>query len=95
MRISKEQFNKLPEKYKQYFVEEKNIHCTVKPLSLMRYLIKLLAPPGDPLLLDPFAGSGSTLVAAKRLGFKCIGIEKEAEYVEIAQARISHKVYKD
>lgn len=66
-----------------------NNHLTVKPLSLMKYIITLLAPPGDPLLLDPFAGSGSTLVAAKELGIRFIGIEKEKEYCEIANARIS------
>ena len=65
-----------------------NFHPTVKPLALMCYIIKLLAPPGDPVLLDPFAGSGSTLAAAKQLGIRAIGIEKEAEYCEIARRRI-------
>ncbi len=65
-------------------------HPTVKPIALMQYIIKLLAPPGDPVLLDPFAGSGSTLVAAKKLGIRCIGIEKEKEYCDIAEARIYH-----
>lgn len=67
-----------------------NNHPTVKPLSLMRYIIKLLAPPGDPLLLDPFAGSGSTLCAAAQLGIRSIGIEKEQEYCEIASKRIEY-----
>ena len=67
---------------------KENIHPTVKPLSLMRYLIKLLAPPGNPTLLDPFAGSGSTLVASAELGINAIGIEKETEYCEIANKRI-------
>ncbi len=66
-----------------------NIHPTVKPLSLMKYLIKLLAPPGDPVLLDPFCGSGSTLVAAKELGIRAIGIEKQKGYCEIAQNRLN------
>jgi DNA modification methylase len=65
-----------------------NNHPTVKPIALMKYLLTLLAPPGNPLCLDPFSGSGSTLVAAKELGIRCIGIEKEAEYVEISKARI-------
>ncbi len=65
-----------------------NSHPTVKPIALMKYIIKLLAPPGNPILLDPFCGSGSTLVAAKELGISCIGIEKEQEYVEIAKARL-------
>ena len=46
----------------------------VKPLALMRWLLTLVAPPGS-IILDPFAGSGSTLVAAKQLGIKCIRIE--------------------
>jgi site-specific DNA-methyltransferase (adenine-specific) len=65
-----------------------NSHPTVKPIALMKYLLKLLAPPGYPLCLDPFAGSGSTLVAACELNIRCIGIEKEKEYYEIAEARI-------
>jgi site-specific DNA-methyltransferase (adenine-specific) len=66
----------------------KNNHPTVKPLKLMEYLIKLVMPPKDGVLLDPFAGSGSTILAAKRLGFNAIGIEKQKEYAEIAKARI-------
>ena len=66
-----------------------NHHPTVKPISLMKYIIKLLAPPGNPICLDPFAGSGSTLVAARELGIDCIGIEKEEQYAEIAKARIA------
>lgn len=67
---------------------EGNSHPTVKPIALMKYIIKLLAPPGDPILLDPFAGSGSTLIAAKELGVRFIGIEKEKEYCEIAERRL-------
>jgi len=67
-----------------------NPHPTVKPLSLMRYIIKLLAPPGNPTLLDPFAGSGSTLIAAKQLGINSIGIELNEEYCEIARKRLDH-----
>ena len=54
----------------------------------MRYLITLITPPKG-IVLDPFAGSGSTLVAAKQLGFNYIGIEKEEDYIEIANARIN------
>lgn len=67
---------------------EYNKHPTVKPLKLMEYLIKLVMPPKDGILLDPFAGSGATILAAKRLGFSAIGIEKQKEYREIAQARL-------
>lgn len=66
-----------------------NKHPTVKPFKLMEYLIKLIAPPQDALILDPFAGSGTTLLAAQNLGIKAIGIEKENEYVEIAKARLA------
>jgi DNA modification methylase len=71
---------------------EGNNHPTVKPLKLMQYLIKLVMPPKDGVLLDPFAGSGSTILAAHRLGVKAIGIEKSAEYCEIARARLAAKV---
>lgn len=71
-------------------LNERCNHPTVKPLSLMRYLITLLAPPGNPILLDPFAGSGSTICAAKQLGIRAIGIEKEEEYCEIARRRAEH-----
>ena len=64
-----------------------NHHPTVKPTALMRYLCRLVTPPGG-TVLDPFMGSGSTGKAAKLEGFNFIGIEREAEYVTIAQARI-------
>lgn len=64
-----------------------NHHPTVKPIKLMEYLIKLVTPPGG-TVLDPFMGSGSTGIAAKRLGFEFIGIEMNEEYVEIAERRI-------
>jgi DNA modification methylase len=68
---------------------QKNNHPTVKPLKLMEYLIKLIMPPKDGILLDPFAGSGTTILAARRLGYTAIGIEKEQQYCEIARARIA------
>lgn len=66
---------------------EENTHPTVKSTKLMEYLIKLITPPHG-TILDPFMGSGSTGVAAKRLGFDFVGIEKEKEYFEIAERRI-------
>lgn len=66
-----------------------NIHPTVKPTDLMRYLCRLVTPPGG-IVLDPFTGSGSTGKAAILEGFQFIGIEREAEYIEIARARIEH-----
>jgi site-specific DNA-methyltransferase (adenine-specific) len=66
----------------------RNHHPTVKPTDLMRYLCRLVTPPGG-VVLDPFMGSGSTGKAAMLEGFRFIGIEREAEYVEIAKARIA------
>jgi site-specific DNA-methyltransferase (adenine-specific) len=66
-----------------------NHHPTVKPISLMRWLVRLVTPPGG-IVLDPFAGSGTTGCAAALEGFQFIGIEREAEYVEIAERRIAH-----
>lgn len=68
--------------------EARNHHPTVKPLKLMKYLIKLVMPPKDGILLDPFAGSGSTIVAAKHLGYDAVGIELQEEYCEIARKRV-------
>jgi site-specific DNA-methyltransferase (adenine-specific) len=65
-----------------------NHHPTVKPIELMRYLCRLVTPPGG-IVLDPFAGSGSTGKACAVEGFRFIGIEREAEYCEIARARIA------
>ena len=65
---------------------EKNTHPTVKPLRLMEYLIRLVTPPNG-TVLDPFMGSGSTGVACKQLGFEFVGIEREAEYFDIAKKR--------
>jgi site-specific DNA-methyltransferase (adenine-specific) len=64
-----------------------NTHPTVKPLKLMEYLCKLTATPTGGVVLDPFCGSGSTLVAAQNVGRDFIGIELNSEYVEIARAR--------
>lgn len=66
-----------------------NHHPTVKPITLMRWLCRLVTPP-DGLILDPFNGSGSTGCAAVLEGFRYIGCELEAEYVEIARRRIAY-----
>ncbi len=63
-------------------------HPCPKPEPLMRELVALFTDPGD-TILDPFAGSGTTLVAAKRLGRKAIGIEREERYCEVAARRLS------
>lgn len=64
-----------------------NAHPTVKPLALMRYLVRLVTPPGG-VVLDPFAGSGTTILAAVLEGFSAVGIEREAEYCEIIRQRM-------
>ncbi|STB73759.1 prophage DNA methylase [Citrobacter koseri] len=67
---------------------QQNHHPTVKPTDLMRYLCRLVTPPGG-TVLDPFMGSGSTGKAAVLEGFRFIGIEREPEYIEIARQRIA------
>lgn len=67
----------------------KNTHPTVKPLDLMRYLVKMVVPPSG-TALDPFCGSGSTLCALALENMNGIGIELQEEYCEIAQARVKH-----
>ena len=68
-----------------------NNHPTVKPTKLMRYLCRLVTPPGG-TVLDPFNGSGSTGKGAVLEGFRYIGIDREAEYIAISHARIEHAV---
>lgn len=66
------------------------VHCTVKPLELMEKLIEIFVPPSnDHIVLDPFAGSGTTLVAAKKLGRGYLGIEICPEYIEIIKERLA------
>lgn len=70
-----------------------NVHPTCKPTEIMRWLVKLVTPP-DGVILDPFAGSGSTILAALLEGFRCIGIElndtEKEPFVRIARARCEH-----
>ena len=67
---------------------EGNRHPSVKPLALMRYLVRLVTPPGGKVL-DPFAGSGTTGIAALAEGFDSVLIEKESAYCDIARKRLS------
>jgi len=69
--------------------EVRNHHPTVKPVNLLRWLSRLVTPPGG-TVLDPFLGSGTTGVAAVAEGFDFIGIEREPEYMAICEARIRH-----
>ena len=66
---------------------EGNTHPTVKPIALMRWLVRLVCPPNG-LVLDPFNGSGSTGVAALAEGMRYVGCERETEYIEIARRRL-------
>jgi DNA modification methylase len=71
--------------------QKSNIHSTVKPIKLMQYLVRLITPPNG-IVLDPFCGSGTTGVACKLEGFQFIGLEQDAEYCKIAQARIDNYI---
>jgi len=73
--------------FERFDTKNQNHHPTVKPVALMRYLCRLITPKNG-IVLDPFMGSGSTGIAAKEEGFDFIGIEMEAEYLKIAEARI-------
>lgn len=75
--------------YQRGETRRQNVHPTVKPIAVMRWLCKLITPPGG-VILDPFCGSGTTGCAAAQLGFEFVGIEREPEYAEIARARIAH-----
>jgi DNA modification methylase len=67
--------------------EDDVAHPTVKPVDLMRWLVRLVTPPGG-TVLEPFAGSGTTLEAAVLEGFACIGIEREASYLPLIRQRL-------
>ena len=76
----------------------RNPHPTVKPLSLMRWLVRLASPPGAwdpdiskrPVIVDMFAGSGSTLVAGLAEGVRVVGCEMEVDYANVARMRCQH-----
>ena len=80
----------IPQQTPSVPVPQRNHHPTVKPTDLMRYLCRLVTQPGG-VVLDPFMGSGSTGKAAVLEEFQFIGIERDAEYLEIAKARIARK----
>jgi DNA modification methylase len=66
-------------------------HPTVKPMTLMRYLVRLITPPGG-TVLEPFAGSGTTIEACVIEGFNCIAIEREADYLPLIEARLNRPI---
>jgi DNA modification methylase len=69
-----------------------NNHPTVKPIALMKYLVKLVAPPKNGIIYDPFSGSGTTLLACQKLGIDFIGSELSKEYCDIAEKRLGQEV---
>lgn len=69
---------------------QKHIHPTEKPVALIEKLIEMSTDVGD-LVVDPFAGSGSTVVAAQNLGRRAVGIEKETHYVNLARPRLAQR----
>ena len=80
------------ENFKRDKKEKFNVHCTIKPLALMKKLITMMAPLSKKsIILDPFAGSGTTLLAAKQLGCSYVGIEIEKEYEKIILQRLKNK----
>lgn len=70
--------------------EKTNTHPTVKPIALMQYLIKLVCPTHG-VVLDPFCGSGTTIIAAMREKMNAVGIEQDEEYAAIARARVEEE----
>ena len=99
VQIAKEEYDKLAEEneahkgeeeYEKHNIADGNVWPTVKPLELMRYLVRLCKMPANNLVLDPFAGSGSTLVACVLEGCDFVGIDMEENAVKIAQARIAY-----
>lgn len=82
---------KAPKKERPVIVREdgtKIQHPTVKPVALMEWLVALITPPGG-TILDPFAGSGTTLQAARNKGFPAIGIEQDADYIQLIKQRLN------
>lgn len=91
MRYGEKAQGPLPQQTPSKPVAQRNHHPTVKPTALMQYLCRLVTPPGGKVL-DPFMGSGSTGKAALAENFDFIGIERDAEYYEIAKHRIGYVV---
>ena len=98
-KIAKDEYDRLTaeneagkdtEGFEPHRLAQGNIHPTVKPIELCRYLVRLVKMPGDNLILDPFAGSGTTALACILEGCDFIVIEKDPVAFEIALARIGH-----
>jgi site-specific DNA-methyltransferase (adenine-specific) len=83
VRVSREEWEALPEAEQAHG----NIHPTVKPLSAMRWLVRLVTPPGG-TVLDPFVGSGTTAMACEAEGFECVAVDLYADHLDVAACRI-------
>jgi site-specific DNA-methyltransferase (adenine-specific) len=81
-------------KEKNMGLDMNNKHVTIKPLKLMEYLIRLVTPKNG-IVLDPFMGSGTTIIASINTNRDAIGIEKEQEYFNIAKKRINFSITKE
>ena len=97
--ISKEDYDRMVEEnesqkddegFQKFNVSQGNNHPTVKPLDLMRYLVRMCKMPGDNLILDPFMGSGTLGVACVLEGCNFVGIDMDENYIKIAQARVDY-----
>lgn len=89
-----ENVNSASGKYGSEKAPNKNFHPTVKPIKLMQYLVRLITPPSG-IVLDPFCGSGTTGIACRLQNFQFVGIEQDAEYCKIAEARINNYVVEE
>jgi site-specific DNA-methyltransferase (adenine-specific) len=97
--ISKEDYDRMvaenesrkdEEGFQKHNVSQGNNHPTIKPLDLMRYLVRMCKMPGDNLILDPFMGSGTLGVACVLEGCNFVGIDMDENYIKIAQARVDY-----
>ena len=71
--------------------EDGTTHPTVKPLALMRWLVRLVTPPGG-TVLDPFLGSGTTAEACAVEGFRCVGVELDAAHLPLTKVRLARSI---
>lgn len=77
--------------FRHYLTPSNKQHMTGKPVPLMAHLMQVLAPGSR--ILDPFAGAGSTVLAAAELGHDCVGVEMDPRYADIAAARLREQVF--
>lgn len=87
--ITGKELDKLPAKATRYYeVGNLNIHPTVKPINLIKYLCRLVAPPKSGVVLDMFMGSGTTALACEELGLRWVGVERKKSYCKVAKIRL-------